>query len=93
MHTINQGVNKFYIGDSENEPLAEMCYTNAGEKIIIIDHTFVSETLRGQKIGNLLLDRVVELAELQNKKITPLCPFAKAAMLKEPEKYAAILHK
>lgn len=93
MHIINQGVNKFYIGTSEAKPLAEMVYTVAGEHLIIINHTFVANELRGQKIGNLLLDKIVEMAESQNKKIIPLCPFAKAAMSKEPEKYGQILSK
>ncbi|RBP61004.1 hypothetical protein DES36_1152 [Alkalibaculum bacchi] len=84
MFTINRGTNRFYIGNSENS-LAEMTYVNAGSKIIIIDSTKVSDKLRGQGVGKILLKEVVNLAREEHKKITPLCPFAKAEMNKNVE--------
>ena len=93
MLTIKQSDKSFYIGDSEKELLAEMTFVYAGEDIIIIDHTSVSDELRGQNIGKQLLQRLVELAKEKNKKIVPLCPFAKKEMMKNKEEYEEILVK
>ncbi|MHC1717285.1 MAG: GNAT family N-acetyltransferase [Acidaminococcaceae bacterium] len=91
MLTIKQSDKSFYIGDSEKEPLAEMTFVCAGDNIIIIDHTSVSDELRGQNIGKQLLQRLVEFAREENKKVVPLCPFAKKEMIKNKEEYEEIL--
>ena len=91
MLTIKQSDKSFYVGDSEKSPLAEMTFVYAGEDIIIIDHTSVSDKLRGRSIGEQLLQRLVELAKEKNKKIVPLCPFAKKEMTKNKEEYEEIL--
>ena len=93
MLTIKQSDKSFYVGDSEKSPLAEITFVYACEDIIIIDHTSVSDELRGQNIGKQLLQRLVELAKEKNKKIVPLCPFAKKEMMKNKEEYEEILVK
>lgn len=92
MITINQGSKSFYVGDSKVKPLAEMVFTSSDKDIIIIDHTFVSDKLRGQNVGRQLLQKVVDWARTENKKIVPLCPFAKAEMMKNNE-YKDVLHQ
>ena len=92
MITINKGVKSFYVGDSEANPLAEMVFTYEGKDIIIIDHTFVSDELKGQSVGRQLLQKLVDWARKENKKIIPLCPFAKAEMMKNKD-YADTLHQ
>ncbi len=37
--------------EQENERVAEMTYSWAGDDKFIIDHTWVSELLRGQHVG------------------------------------------
>lgn len=73
---------EFYIGDNQQH-LAEMVYSWAGESIFIIEHTEVADSLRGQGVGNKLLDRAVALARDKNLKIIPLCPFAKSIFAKD----------
>jgi len=90
--TINKGLKSFYVGDSEENPLAEMVFTYEGKDIIIIDHTFVSDELKGQSVGRQLLQKLVDWARKENKKIIPLCPFAKAEMMKNKD-YADTLHQ
>lgn len=92
MLEIKKGPSKFYIGDSEENPLAEMTYVISGEDIIIIDHTLVSDQLGGQGVGKLLLKEVVEWARDEKKKIIPLCPYAKVQMEKNQE-YHDMIHK
>ena len=93
MLTIKQSDKSFYIGDSEKELLAEMTFVYAGEDIIIIDHTSVSDVLRGQNIGKQLLEKLIGFAREKNKKVIPLCPFAKNEMMRNKEEYADILVK
>lgn len=75
---------KFYIEiDSKQE--AEMTYTYAGNDKIIIDHTEVSEKLKGQGVGYQLVEASVEFMRQENIKVIPLCPFAKAVFEKKTE--------
>lgn len=48
---IKQGENKFYIGDDENNALAEITYRFVDNNEINIDHTGVSDELGGQGVG------------------------------------------
>lgn len=85
MVEVKKGSNSFYIGDSQDNPLAEMTYVASNEDLVIIDHTYVSEELTGRGIGKLLLKELVDWARLEGKKIMPLCPYAKAQMEKNQE--------
>lgn len=76
----NQGA--AYIGDFA-KPDAAMTYSIVGDDLIIIDHTEVSDKLRGQGAGRQLLDAIVDMARKQNKKILPLCPYAKSVFDKD----------
>lgn len=73
-----------YIIEHEGERLAEMTYTKAGNRIII-DHTEVSDKLRGQGAGKKLVLRAVEDARNGGYKILPLCTFAKSVFDRTPE--------
>ncbi len=73
-----------YINEG-GDNLAEMTWVKGGEGYIIVDHTMVDDSLRGQGVGQKLLNRIVELARERNLKILPLCPFAVAAFNKTAE--------
>lgn len=79
---IDDSKGKAFIGDYDS-PLAEMTFSMAGEKMMIIDHTEVSEGLRGQGIGRKLLNVIVEKARQEKIKILPLCPYAKSVFDKD----------
>ncbi len=64
---------------------AEMTFVFAGERQFIIDHTEVDSSLKGQGIGNRLLDKAVEYARENTLKIIPLCPFAASVFRKNPD--------
>jgi len=64
---------------------AEMTYTRAGERLVIIDHTGVPDALRGRRIGQQLVLRAVEDARAGGYTLLPLCPFAKAQIERHPE--------
>lgn len=75
---------RFYI-DVDSIPQAEMTYTWAGEDKIIIDHTEVSDKLKGKGAGKQMVMKAVEFAREHHLKIIPLCPFAKSVFEKNPE--------
>lgn len=60
-----------------------MTYVWEGEDKFIIDHTEGNPDFKG--IGRKLLDAAVAYARESNKKIIPLCPFAKKMFDKTPE--------
>ncbi len=68
-----------------NRNLAEMTWIEGGDGYIIVDHTTVDDSLKGQGIGRKLLDRIVEVARERNLKIKPLCPFVVATFKKVDE--------
>lgn len=75
---------KFYI-EVEGQEQAQMTFTWAGTDRIIIDHTEVSDALRGKGAGKQLVMKAVEFARNKNIKIIPLCPFAKSVFDKVEE--------
>lgn len=74
----------FFI-EENGKRLAEMTISKAGNSKIIIDHTEVSDVLRGKGAGKQLVSAAVDYARKNNLKIIPLCPFAKSVFDKVKE--------
>ena len=89
---IKKGNNKFYIGESEEQMVARITWKNGGNNIIVIDHTIVDPSLRGQGVAGLLLAKVVEMARAENLKVVPVCSYAVNRLTRNNE-YEDILHK
>lgn len=85
MNKIEEGKDKFYMGEDEAKPIAEITFKHRDSKTIIADHTFVSEDLRGQGIAGKLFDRLIQYARENNKEIVPLCPYVKQKMEQSDE--------
>ena len=64
---------------------AEMTYSRANPRLILIDHTEVPDALRGRGIGEALVRRAVEDARASETKIVPVCPFAAAIFRRHPD--------
>jgi predicted GNAT family acetyltransferase len=74
----------FYI-EREKERLAELIFSAAPDgKLVILEHTEVSESLRGQGVARKLVEAAVVWARQSGVKLVPLCPFAKAVFDREP---------
>lgn len=72
-----EGENRFYVpGAPGAEDVAEITFSLAGDRLAIIDHTYVDVNFRGQGIGEHLVRLVVDKMRAENRKIIPLCPFA-----------------
>lgn len=77
-HIVEGGKGGFFAYEEEKK-IGEMTYVDAGPDKIIIDHTEVDPEEKGKGIGGILLEKAVDFARENNKKILPLCPFAKAS--------------
>lgn len=84
-HVEKGGRGGFIIRGNEGGRLAAMTYTTAGESGIIIDHTEVDDSLRGQNVGESLLAEAVEYAREKGLKIYATCPFALAKLEENAE--------
>lgn len=75
---------EFYI-EEQGQKSAEMTFSKAGDDTIIIDHTFVDDSLRGKGIAEKLVMAGVDYARDNNLKIIPLCPYAKSLFEKKED--------
>jgi len=89
-HKKLSGKGMFFV-ESDGNILAEMTYTMSAPEKMIIEHTEVSDELRGKNVGYQLVYTAVEYARTHNIKIIPLCPFANSVFKKKPE-YADVLY-
>lgn len=83
-HRSGDTKGEFFI-EKGDDVVAKMTYSKLGNKQIIIDHTEVSDEMRGQDLGKALVESGVQYAREQGLKIIPLCPFAKAIIEKNPD--------
>ena len=74
-----------FVFEIDGKRLAEMSYSIAGDQMIIIEHTDVDASLRGTGAGKKLLAALVDWARAEQKKVIPICPFAKSVFEKTPE--------
>jgi predicted GNAT family acetyltransferase len=74
-----------YCACLNGERIGDITFVKTGVSPLIIDHTGVDDKFQGQGIGAELVRHVVGLARKQNKKIIPLCPFARAIFQRHPE--------
>jgi len=74
----------------DGKRLGESTYTLARPGKMIIDHTKVSDELRGTGAGAHLIEALVEYARSNKMKIMPLCPFAKLMFHKRKEEWADV---
>lgn len=88
---FNSGDLRFYKKDENENLICEITYSIADSSMIVIDRTFVNDDYRGQGIAAQLVDRVVEMAREENKKIIPRCAFAKSMLEKNSSLYADVM--
>lgn len=83
--TIEEGPSKGRYVYRSGENAAEMTFSKAGARLLIIDHTEVPDAFRGQGVGLALVSRAVADARAADKQILPLCPFAASQFRRHPE--------
>ena len=78
--------------ENDKTIMSKMLYTKPSPGKMNIEHTEVSEELKGQNVGYQLVKTAVEFARANNIKIIPLCPFANSVFKRKPE-FADVLSK
>ncbi|MDE6414276.1 MAG: N-acetyltransferase [Anaeroplasmataceae bacterium] len=76
--------NKVYILNENNEEIAFITFPQVEEGVVLIDHTYVSEELRGMKIAERLMEQVYEVIRSNGYKAIPQCSYAKHWFEKHP---------
>ncbi|MEW9676919.1 GNAT family N-acetyltransferase [Lentibacillus sp. L22] len=92
MVAIKKGENKFYVGENEKDPLAVITYKPADDGNLIVDYTYVSDELRGEGVGQQLVEQMVKYAREEDKKLIPECSYAKGK-LKNTQAYRDVLYE
>ena len=91
IHAKNEAGGAFLVLSGEKN-MGEMCYS-LQDKVMSIVHTEIDAELRGQHIGEQLVDKGVALAREHGYSIVPVCRFTKAVFEKDPEAVADVWKK
>ena len=70
--------------EKDGQRAGEMTYSRAGDRLIIIDHTGVSDALRGTGAGKQLVLAGIQWARDTGTKIIPMCPYARSVIERDP---------
>ena len=63
----------------------ELTFSKASAVLIIADHTFVPDAMRGTGAAGALVNRLIADARAHGQRIVPLCPFVRAQAQRHPE--------
>jgi uncharacterized protein len=76
---------RHFIMDEQGNMQAEITYAIRHPDTMVVDHTEVSDDLRGKNIGYQLVEAAVEHARAKGRHILPVCSYARAVMDREPK--------
>lgn len=81
----NKGNNLYsFEYEKDGEVIAHIDWVLRGN-IMDMNHTYVSQVLRGQGVAKKLLDRAAEFARENNYKMNPICSYVVSAFEKSAE--------
>lgn len=72
---------------------AELTISKVTPKLIIADHTYVPDDLRGNGIAGILARRLIADARDRGQRIVPLCPFVRSFTEKRREEFADVIQR
>jgi predicted GNAT family acetyltransferase len=75
-----------YVGRIDGvEGEAELTFSRTSPTLIIADHTFAPDSMRGMGAARALVDRLIADARAEGFKIIPLCPYVNTQYQRHPE--------
>jgi predicted GNAT family acetyltransferase len=75
-----------FVIDKDGTRAAELVFSSSPDgRVVTLEHTEVSESLRGQGVARKLVEAAVAWARQKNVKLVPVCPYAKAVFDREPQ--------
>ena len=84
---FNIADNRIFMNDENGKTIAEVTFPNLDDNTLIIDHTFVDDSLRGQGIAAKLMLEVIKYAKENNKNIKATCSYALKWFEKNKDEY------
>ncbi|MGE4325594.1 MAG: GNAT family N-acetyltransferase [Pseudodonghicola sp.] len=70
---------------------AELTISKVTPTLIIADHTYVPDSMRGLGVARLLADRLIADARAAGQRIVPLCPYVRAQAMKHRDDWADVI--
>ncbi len=74
-HKQTESNGEFFLLDQNGDKVAELTYFFVDEQTINANHTYVSETLRGQGIADQLYRELVNFVRDKKLKLIPTCSY------------------
>lgn len=83
---LSQEPGRFYHTNTSGKLLAEITFEpTPNEAALIIEHTYVDPSLRGQGVAQQLIQAVIQLANQHKQQIVPVCSYAASYFERHPE--------
>lgn len=76
---------------ADEADVGEMTFSRINDKLIIVDHTGVPDSLAGKGVGKALAENVVAEARAKGFRIVPLCPFLRAQFERHHPEWADVM--
>jgi predicted GNAT family acetyltransferase len=83
--------NWIYADDGRGNIIAEVTFPNVRDDVVVINHTYVDDSLRGQGIAGDLVEAAYETIKADGKKCIPTCPYAVKWFSEHPEKQDIVI--
>lgn len=75
-----------YVGRIDGvEGEAELTFSRTSPTLVIADHTFAPDSMRGMGVASALVQRLIADARAEGFKIIPLCPYVRSQYQRHPE--------
>ncbi len=73
-----------FVIQRDGRHIAEMTYTRSNPSLVVVDHTYVDPSLRGQGVARQLQDAMVAWARETATKVVPVCSYVKVQFDRDP---------
>lgn len=73
-----------FVIQRDGRRIAEMTYTRTNPALVVVDHTFVDPSLRGQGVARQLQDAMVAWARETATKVVPVCSYVRVQFDHDP---------
>ncbi|MGE0099179.1 MAG: GNAT family N-acetyltransferase [Hydrogenophaga sp.] len=73
-----------FVIQRDGRRIAEMTYSRTHPSLIVVDHTFVDPSLRGQGVARQLQDAMVTWARENATQVVPVCSYVKLQFDRDP---------
>ncbi|MEM1131219.1 MAG: GNAT family N-acetyltransferase [Pseudomonadota bacterium] len=69
----------------------ELTTSKVSDTLLIVDHTYLPDTLRGKGIAGALAERVIADARVKGQRLVPLCQFFRGYAVKRKEELSDVI--